>query len=67
MRRDSFYYNFDGWIDSNYAPQAALFSRIRTDTSVKFRHENWLVAYGLEETSWFIYCEKYDVVENEEI
>ncbi len=67
MRRDSFYYHdFDVWITSNHAPHAALLSRERNGTVIEFRHENWLIAHGLEETSWFIYCEKYDVIEDEE-
>lgn len=65
MRKDSFYYNFDGWIDSNHAPQAAILSRIQVDFDEGFSHENWLIAHGLEETSWFIYYEKYDVTEDE--
>lgn len=64
MRRDSFYHQFDTWITSNHAPQAAMFSK--KGNGMNFRHENWLIAHGLEETSWFVYCEKYDVVEDEE-
>lgn len=63
MRRDSFYCDFDSWTYSNHAPQAALLSK--KGNGMNFRHEYWLIAIGLEETSWFIYCEKYDVAKGE--
>lgn len=62
MRTDSFYYNFGAWIYSNHAPQAALLSK--KGAGISFCHENWLIAHGLEETSWFLYCEKYDAAED---
>jgi len=60
MKVDSFYNNFDGWLNSSCAPQAASISRARANVTIEHRHEYWLIAIGLDETSWFIYCSQYD-------
>lgn len=60
MRRDSFYNDFDAWLDGNTAPQAAAMSNYRKNLTTNDWHEYWLIAIGLDETSWFIYCGQYD-------
>lgn len=60
MKVDSFYNDFDGWLNSSKAPQAALISRAHTNLTIEYRHEYWLIAIGLDETSWFIYCSRYN-------
>lgn len=60
MKIDSFYDDFDEWVDSNYAPEASsLFINLR-EHPIETRREYWLIAVGLDETSWFVYCQQYD-------
>lgn len=59
MKIDSFYNDFDAWLDSNNARQAVLLYK-QCGFSTKDCHEYWLIAIGLDETSWFIYCGQYD-------
>jgi len=64
MKIDSFYDDFDAWLDCHTAPLAAKFSTIINNSTMEDRHEGrheyWLIAIGLAETSWFIYCQQYD-------
>jgi len=60
MRRESFYNDFDAWLDGNTAPQAAAMSNYRENLTTEDWHEYWLIAIGLDETGWFIYCGQYD-------
>jgi len=62
MKIESFYNDFSAWLNSNNAPLAALINKKGIDMTVKARHEHWLIAIGLDETSWFMYCGQYDTV-----
>ena len=67
IKIESFYNDFAAWLDSNNARQAASLNKSGIDMTTEDCHEYWLIAIGLDETSWFIYCGQYDaeVVEDD--
>ncbi|KKM69940.1 hypothetical protein LCGC14_1445660 [marine sediment metagenome] len=66
MKIDSFYNDFDAWLSSHDAPLAALISKQQSGLIDRNGHEYGLIAIGLDETSWFIYCGQYDIIKDEE-
>jgi len=58
--RDSWYYDFNGWVDNSDADICADCFRYTDVYSTEDLHEFWLMGWGLLETCWMIYCEQYD-------